>query len=289
MIEGFSDRRAAVNGVEIAYEVGGDGPPLLLLHGFPQTRALWARVAPVLARDFRVICPDLRGYGVSSKPADVAHYSFREMGRDMLDLMAEMGHARFALAGHDRGARTAHRIALDAPERISRLALLDIVPTHRLLTELTTPVATAYYHWFFLAQPAPFPERLIGADPDFFFQTGLTGWGSSTLADFAPDQLAAYRTAWRDPETIRGMCNDYRAALKHDLADDRADRDRRIASPTLIAWGREGAMGRVYDVAETWADYADDITPAPMPGGHFFIDSHPDETAALLGNWFSVS
>lgn len=286
MIAGFEDRRAAVNGVEIAFEIGGSGPPLLLLHGFPQTRALWARVAPVLAGRFTVVCPDLRGYGASSKPEGVEAYAFREMGRDMGALMTELGFDRFAVAGHDRGGRVGHRMALDAPERITRLAVLDIVPTHLILSQLTTPVAKAYYHWFFLAQPAPFPERLIGSDPDFYFETSLTGWGAATLADFDPDQLAAYRAAWRDPETIHAMCDDYRAAIEVDLAHDEADRDRRVTCPTLVAWGKDGAMGRAYDVAATWADYADNITPAPMPGGHFFVDSHPTETAELLAGFF---
>lgn len=286
MIAGFEDRRAAVNGVEIAFEIGGSGPPLLLLHGFPQTRALWARVAPVLAGRFTVVCPDLRGYGASSKPEGVEAYAFREMGRDMGALMTELGFDRFAVAGHDRGGRVGHRMALDAPERITRLAVLDIVPTRLILSQLTTPVAKAYYHWFFLAQPAPFPERLIGSDPDFYFETSLTGWGAATLADFDPDQLAAYRAAWRDPETIHAMCDDYRAAIEVDLAHDEADRDRRVTCPTLVAWGKDGAMGRAYDVAATWADYADNITPAPMPGGHFFVDSHPTETAELLAGFF---
>lgn len=288
MIAGFEARRAGVNGVKIAYEIGGSGPPLLLLHGFPQTRALWAKVAPALAGGFTLVCPDLRGYGASSKPGGVAAYAFREMGRDMLALMEGLGFAAFAVAGHDRGGRVAHRMALDAPARIGRLAVLDIVPTHRLLSELTTPVAKAYYHWFFLAQPAPFPERLIAADPDFFFEACLTGWGAARLEDFAPDQLAAYRAAWRDPDTIAAICNDYRAAIEVDLGHDAADRDRRIACPTLVAWGADGAMGRAYDVAATWADHADRVTPAPMPGGHFFVDTHPGETAALLRGFFAT-
>jgi haloacetate dehalogenase len=287
MIPGFELHRAEVNGVEIAFEAGGDGPPLLLLHGFPQNRALWAQVGPALAHNHRVICPDLRGYGESSKPGPVEAYAFREMGRDMLALMTALGHERFDLAGHDRGGRVGHRMALDAPARVNRLALLDIVATHYLLTHLTPALAKAYYHWFLLAQPAPFPERLIGADPDGFFEAGLTGWGAARLEDFAPAQLAAYRAAWRDPDTIRGMCNDYRAALDIDLETDRADRDQRVSCPTLIAWGAEGAMGRAFDVPATWGDYCSEIIPAPIPGGHFFIDSHPEETAAALTRFFA--
>lgn len=291
MIPGFTTATADLDGVTIAYETGGprnkDAPPLLLLHGYPQTRALWARVAPLLAARFTVICPDLRGYGASSKPEGVAAYSFRQMARDMTALMTRLGHHRFAIAGHDRGGRVTHRLALDAPERLTRAAVLDIVPTHHILTRLTTPVATAYYHWFFLAQPEPFPERLIAADPDYYYESSLMGWGAARLSDFAPDQLAAYRAAWSDPDTRRAMCNDYRAALSHDLADDSADRDARITCPLLVAWGADGAMGRAYDVAESWTDYATDVTPAPMPGGHFFVDSHPEETAARLLDFFS--
>lgn len=286
MIEGFVAGSAEVNGVTIAYEAGGDGPPLLLLHGFPQTRALWASVAPVLAQTHSVVCPDLRGYGASSKPEPVAAYSFREMARDMTALMTHLGYSAFGLAGHDRGARVAHRLSLDAPHRLTRMALLDIVPTHLLLDPLSKEVATAYYHWFFLAQPAPFPEHLIGADPDFYFETSLAGWGKASLDDFAPDQLAAYRAAWRDPEVIHGMCNDYRAAMDLDFELDAQDLGRRVAVPTLVAWGRDGAMGRAYDVPATWADRLNHITPAPMPGGHFFVDTHPAQSAALLAGFF---
>ncbi|MGB1178442.1 MAG: alpha/beta fold hydrolase, partial [Lentibacter algarum] len=186
-------KRFAGSDAEIAYNVEGSGPPLLLLHGFPQTRAMWSTIAPLLAKHFTVVTADLRGYGASSKPDGVSAYSFRAMGGDMLELMAHLGHERFALVGHDRGARTAHRMALDAPARLTKIAFLDIVPTHLLLSELTPQVAKGYYHWFFLAQPAPFPETLISHDPDHYFESCLTGWGSNVLSDFAPDQLSAYR------------------------------------------------------------------------------------------------
>jgi haloacetate dehalogenase len=285
VIEGFSDGIAQVNGVDIAYSWGGAGAPVLLLHGFPQTRALWAQVAPVLAKSRRVICADLRGYGASSKPANVAAYSFREMGRDMVALMAALGHDRFDLVGHDRGGRCAHRMALDAPGRVKSLTVMDIVPTHLLLDELRWPVAKGYYHWFFLAQPEPFPERLIGADPDYFFESCLLGWGAARLGDFDPVQLAAYRAAWRDPETIRGMCNDYRAALEVDFALDAADLVRRVSCPTLVMWGADGAMARAYDVPGTWGRRCSDITARALPGGHFFIDTSPAETAAALSDF----
>lgn len=278
--------KAQVNGQTISYDVQGSGPPLLLLHGFPQTRAMWARVAPVLAESFTVITADLRGYGASSKPEGVAAYSFREMGRDMLELMAHLGHERFALAGHDRGARTAHRMALDAPESLTQIALLDIIPTHLLLNKLTTQVAKAYYHWFFLAQPAPFPETLIGHDPDHYFESCLTGWGSNVLEDFAPDQLAAYRESWRRPETITAMCNDYRAALEYDFICDEADLGRQLPIPALILYGADGPMAKAYDIPATWQPHFANITSQPMAGGHFFPDTAPADTAQALLSFF---
>ncbi len=282
MFENFETGTAQVNGQTIAYVAGGDGPAVLLLHGFPQTHAMWARIAPALTETRRVICADLRGYGASSKPAGAENYSFRHMGADMLALMAHLGHDRFDLVGHDRGARTAHRMALDAPDAIASLTVMDIVPTQEILDNLTTPVARAYYHWFFLAQPAPFPETLIGHDPDAYFQSCLGGWGDAGLSGFASDQLAAYRAAWRDPATIAGMCNDYRAAIDHDVALDRADLSRQVTCPALVLYGADGPMAREYDVPGTWAPRLARMTAQAIPGGHFFPETAPDATIAAL-------
>jgi haloacetate dehalogenase len=282
MISGLSEAVFTHDGVDVAYSAGGEGAPLVLLHGFPQTRMMWARIAPTLAQGRRVICPDLRGYGASSKPARMEDCSFRAMGGDILALMDHLGHDRFDLVGHDRGARTAHRIALDAPDRVASLTMMDIIPTHLLLTQLSHQVAKAYYHWFFLAQPEPFPETLIAADADFYYHSCLLGWGGATLDDFHPDQLAAYRAAWRDPDTIRGMCNDYRAAIAVDLALDEADLHRRVTCPTLVLYGADGAMARAYDVPGTWADRCTDLRAATVPGGHFFPDTAPQETLAAI-------
>jgi haloacetate dehalogenase len=282
MISGLSEAVFTHDGVDVAYSAGGEGAPLVLLHGFPQTRMMWARIAPTLAQGRRVICPDLRGYGASSKPARMEDYSFRAMGGDILALMDHLGHDRFDLVGHDRGARTAHRIALDAPDRVASLTMMDIIPTHLLLTQLSHQVAKAYYHWFFLAQPEPFPETLIAADADFYYHSCLLGWGGATLDDFHPDQLAAYRAAWRDPDTIRGMCNDYRAAIAVDLALDEADLHRRVTCPTLVLYGADGAMARAYDVPGSWADRCTDLRAATVPGGHFFPDTAPQETLAAI-------
>lgn len=282
ILSGFSAHVAEVNGQQIAYARGGSGPAVLLLHGFPQTHAMWHAVAPLLAVHFTVIAPDLRGYGASSKPVDTQNYTFRAMAADQSALMASLGFDTFHLVGHDRGGRTAHRLALDAPDRVTSLSVMDIIPTHLLLDQLSRRVAKAYYHWFFLAQPAPFPEDMIAHDPDRYYASCLLGWGAAELSDFDADALAAYRTAWRDPDTIRGMCEDYRAALAYDFDLDAADLNRRVTCPALVMWGANGAMGQAYDVAATWADRLTDMRGIAVPGGHFFVDQHPEETAKAL-------
>ena len=274
-----------LNDVTIAYDIIGAGPPVLLLHGFPQTRALWARVAPRISDRFTVVTADLRGYGASSKPKatpDLSNYGFRAMAGDMLALMSALGFERFHLVGHDRGARVSHRLALDAPRAVASLTLMDIVPTLHLLEHFGLPVARAYWHWTFLAQPAPVPERMIGYDPDGFFETCLAGWGGAGLSAFDADALAAYRAAWRDPAVVAGMCNDYRAALEVDRAHDTADLGRRVGCPALVLYGAEGVMTRLYDVPATWADRLSDMRAKAIPGGHFFIDEAPQATAGAL-------
>ena len=269
---------------QIAFSLQGDGPPVLLLHGFPQTSAMWAEIAPkVAAAGHTVVTPDLRGYGASHKPLKVSDYSFRAMGADMAGLMAHLGHERYHLVGHDRGARTAHRMALDDSEgHIASLTVMDIVPTHLLLDELSRHVAKAYYHWFFLAQPEPFPETMIGYDPDSYFESCLLGWGAAKIEDFAAAQLDAYRKAWRDPETIRGMCNDYRAALEFDFSLDARDLECKVQVSSLVLWGADGAMGKAYDVPATWQDRLAQFEAKGIPGGHFFPDTAPQETSEAL-------
>jgi len=286
-IPGFTDQALQVNGQEIAFSRGGNGPPLLLLHGFPQTRAMWAAIAPLLAQDHSVVAADLRGYGASSKPRGVQNYSFRDMAADQVALMRALGFGRFHLAGHDRGGRVAHRLALDHVDTVASLTVMDIVPTHLLLNQLEWPVARAYYHWFFLAQPEPFPESMIAADPDAFYESCLLGWGAARLEDFAPAQLAAYRAAWADPETRRAMCDDYRAALHPGFALDAADLDRRVSCPALVLWGADGAMALAYDVAATWSDRLSDMQAHGVPGGHFFPDQSPRDTAAALARFLA--
>ncbi len=255
---------------------------MLLLHGFPQTHAMWHAVAPVLARQFTVVAADLRGYGQSSKPEGTEPYSFRHMAADQLALMASLGFRQFHVVGHDRGGRTAHRLALDAPEALQSLTVMDIVPTHLLLDELSKDVAAAYYHWFFLAQPAPFPETLIGHDPDTYFESCLLGWGAARLADFDPAALDAYRQAWREPDTIRGMCADYRATLQLDFDLDAADLSQQVTAPALVLYGAQGAMAQAYDIPRTWQPRLTQVQARPIQGGHFFIDQNPGATADAL-------
>ena len=289
VIPGFEDGLAEVNGQAIAYSVAGSGPPLLLLHGFPQTRAMWRRIAPQLTDRFTVIAADLRGYGQSSKPEGSASYAFREMAADQVALMAHLGHDRFHLVGHDRGARAAHRLALDPPDAVASLTLMDIVPTHLLVSDLKAPVARAYYHWFFLAQPAPFPETVIGMDPDYYFETCLTGWGGGDIGDFDPEALLEYRQSWRWPDCIHAMCNDYRAALDLDVIHDGIDLGRKVTCPALVLYGSDGAMARLYDVPATWADRLADMRALPVPGGHFFPDLNPADTTRALSGFLDAT
>lgn len=280
--DGFTAGFSEVNGQTIYHQTGGTGAPLLLLHGFPQTHAMWHQVALDLARDYCVTVADLRGYGDSSKPQGTEAYSFRHMAEDQYALMKSLGHAGYHVIGHDRGGRVAHRLALDAPDAVHSLTLMDIVPTHFLLDRLSHQVAAAYYHWFFLAQPFPFPETMIADDPDRYFESCLLGWGAAKLSDFAPMALEAYRRSWRNADTIRGMCADYRAALQIDFDLDAADLDRRIQVPTLIAYGADGAMAQAYDVPDTWRDRLADMQATAIPGGHFFVDQSPERTIAAL-------
>ena len=282
LFSGFESGSAQVNGQEVFYRRAGGGTPLLLLHGFPQTHAMWHAVAPALSDEFDVVVADLRGYGDSSKPNGTEPYSFRHMASDQTALMQHLGQPQFHVVGHDRGGRVAHRMALDAPEAVLSLTVMDIVPTHRLLDDLTRQVAKAYYHWFFLAQPYPFPERMIGNDPDAFFESCLLGWGSAKLEDFAPKALHAYRTAWRESDAIRGMCADYRAALEVDFELDAQDLHRSIQAPALVMYGAEGAMAKAFDVPATWAEHLSKMQSIAVPGGHFFIDQSPRETIAAL-------
>lgn len=285
-LAGFTRSRVAVTGTEIAVAVAGSGPPLLLLHGFPQTMAMWHRVAPMLAEHFTVVCADLRGYGDSGRPAagdDHAGYSKRVMAQDQVQVMSAFGFDRFAVAGHDRGGRVARRMALDHAERVTGLAVLDIVPTATVFATTDQALATAYYHWFFLIQPDGLPERMIGADPRWWLNETLRRWAAPGFA-FDPDALAEYERAFDDPAAIHAQCEDYRAAASIDLVHDAADAGARIDCPLMVLWGERGAMHRIYDVLGTWRDQGTDVRGRGIDAGHFLAEEAPDQTAReLLG------
>ncbi len=284
LLEGFTRSDTTVDGVRIATWTAGSGPPVLLLHGYPQTHVIWHGVAPRLAVDHTVVLTDLRGYGASDKPpagAEHAEYSKRAMAADQVEVMTALGFPRFAVVGHDRGGRVGHRMALDHPSSVSRLAVLDIAPTHYMVTTTDLRMATAYFHWFFLAQPPDLPERLLGADPEAWVRRQLsrTHPGSTPLH---PDAVAAYLDAWREPAAIAASCEDYRAALTIDLAHDEADRDRRVACPLLVVWGEHGFIGARYDAVAVWREYADDVTGVALPTSHFVPEEDPGGTVDAL-------
>lgn len=288
MLSSFEQRKIDTGGATINLRIGGAGPPLLLLHGYPQTHVMWHRIAPALAAEFTVVLSDLRGYGDSSKPPggdDHAAYSKREMARDQVEVMQALGHERFFVAGHDRGARVVHRMALDWPDRVRRAAVLDIAPTLTMYERTDMAFASSYYHWFFLIQPADLPERLIGADPDFYLEKKIGAWSRKTGC-FAADALAEYKRCFRNPATIRATCEDYRAAAGIDLVHDRADSGRRVDCPLLVLWGDRGVVGRTYDVLSVWRERASDVRGRGIDCGHFLAEEAPDETLSELRTFF---
>lgn len=291
LFPGFEQKRVAGAGAEINLRTGGKGPALLLLHGYPQTHAMWHRIAPRLAEDFTVVCPDLRGYGDSAKPATVpdhSSYSFRAMAADMAAVMKNLGHDTFYLAGHDRGGRVSHRLTLDHQERVKKVATLDIVPTLHLYENVNQQVATGYYHWFWLIQPEPFPERMIGADPEFYLRKKTGHWSGAGHA-FDDEAMKEYLRCFSDPATIHASCEDYRAAASIDLVHDRADREanRRITCPMLVLWGSKGLMDKAYDVLGTWRDrVSGPLSGHAVNSGHFLPEEAPEETYQALVKFF---
>jgi haloacetate dehalogenase len=296
--EGFEGGLHAAGDVELFARTGGDPakPPLLLLHGYPQTHAMWHRVARRLAADFSLVIPDLRGYGDSAKPgpaatpeADHALHSKRAMAGDMAALMSGLGHPRFFVAGHDRGARVAHRLALDHADRIERLALIDIVPTLDMYERVDMRAAIGYYHWFFLIQPAPLPERMIGGDPAFYLRWTLGSWGSDGLGHIEPEALAEYERCFCRADAIHATCEDYRAGASIDLEHDRASRsaDEKIACDLYLLWGSRGLVGKRFDPLALWrARAAGRVEGAAMEAGHFIPEELPDDTARRLRDFF---
>ena len=284
MFEGFESVMIDAGGATIRVRHGGSGPPLLLLHGNPQTHAMWHEVAPRLAEDFTVVATDLRGYGDSSKPEttpDHAPYSKRTMARDQVAVMRALGFERFFVCGHDRGGRVAYRMALDHPERVLRLAVLDIVPTWEAFSRADMAFGLGYWHWFFLAQPYDLPERLLAAEPE----KALFRGGSEAIA---PEAMEEYVRCLREPETIHTTCEDYRAAATIDFAHDAEDREagRRIACPLLALWGSRGFLEGHYDVLEVWRGWADDVEARAIDSGHYIPEEAPGETLSEIRAFF---
>jgi len=282
---GFERRRIETSGANINLVTGGSGPPLLLLHGYPQTHLMWRKLGPRLVAEFTVVAPDLRGYGDSSKPPagpENANYAKRALAQDQVETMAALGFERFCVAGHDRGARVAHRLARDHPERVRRLALLDIVPTLYRFETIDQKAATASYHWFFLIQPGGLPERLIGAEPEFFLRSMLRD-----PAVFEPEIFAEYLRCFKNPETIRATCDEYRAGATIDLAHDRVDHGHRLAMPLLVLWGQRSSQGSGYDVLAVWRNHAENVSGRAIDGGHFLAEEAPDATYRALHSFFS--
>ncbi len=280
----FQQARVRTSGAEINLVHGGRGAPLLLLHGYPETHAMWHRIAPGLAERFHVVCPDLRGYGDSSKPADLpdhASYSKRAMARDMVEVMEQLGFDRFAVAGHDRGARVTHRLALDHPDRVAKACVMDIAPTRHMFLTADRHFATGYYHWFFLIQSDGLPERMIGADPEYYLREKLRRW-SAPGARFDEAAVAEYVRCFGDPATIHATCEDYRAAAAIDLEHDEADLDRRVVCPLLVLWGSRGFVHRSYDVLAVWRERAVQVEGRAIDSGHFLPEEAPDEVLAEL-------
>jgi haloacetate dehalogenase len=285
LFPGFRVVDVDAGGVRVHAVAGGSGPPLLLLHGYPQTLAIWHKVAPRLAERFTVVAADLRGYGDSGKPAtDARHepYSKRAMARDPVTLMRALGFERFFLAGHDRGGRVAHRLAADNPGAVLRLAVLDISPTLAMYQQTDMDFARAYWHWFFLIQEAPVPETMIGADPAFYLRHKM-GDGAAGMAPFAPEAWAEYERCFT-AEAIHASCEDYRAAATIDLEHDRADREAgyRLACPLLVLWGERGVVERCFRPLEDWWRVASDVRGRALPAGHYL----PEEVPGLVADEF---
>lgn len=290
MFEGFQQRRIDAGGIEINTLVGGAGPPLLLLHGYPQSHIMWRKVAPKLADHFTVVATDLRGYGDSGKPAgDEAHenYSKRRMAQDQVNVMAALGFDSFQVAGHDRGGRVTHRMCLDHADRVRCACVMDIVPTHTIFTNLGKDVAYGYYHWLFLSQPYDLPERMIGSDPQYYLDLKLGHW-SASMGGFEPEAMAEYHRCFSDPATIHASCEDYRAAITIDLDHDEADFDNRIDCPLLVLWGGRALMHKCYDVLDTWKTKANDLRGRALDCGHYLPEEAPEETLREMLGFFEA-
>ncbi len=288
MFDDFTEHEVPTGRGTVFAQVGGSGSPLLLLHGYPQTHLMWHAAAPLLAERHTLVVADLPGYGASFRPdptPDHAAHSKRALAVDLVEAMAGLGHERFAVAGHDRGGRVAYRMALDHPDRVTAAAVLDVVPTGEVWARADAAMALGYWHWAFLAQPAPLPERLIGADPDAFFDLHVRALGLGRAPDrYAADLMATYRSLLDDPGTVQAICEDYRAGAGVDREHDDGDRGRRrIECPLLALWSAPGALPRFYgDVLDVWRPWAPRVTGQGVGGSHFLVEDRPEQVAELL-------
>ena len=283
----YTARRIAVSGARIHALVRENHarPVLLLLHGYPQTHVIWHKLAPLLAADFCLVIPDLRGYGDSEKPPSLPgaeNQSKREMAQDMVELMQALGHEKFHIAGHDRGARVAHRLCLDHPQVVQSVCLMDIAPTLTTYMLTNRALATTYFHWFFLIQPWPLPERLIGADPQYWLRSCLSRWSRGNAEAFSAEAIAEYIRCFSDPEAVRASCDDYRASAGIDLLHDEADAQLRVTCPMLVLWGARGFVGTNYDLLALWREKASDVHGAALPCAHFLPEELPSTVAQEL-------
>lgn len=284
----FKKEKIRVNGVEINTVHGGKGDPLLLMHGYPQTHFMWHKTAPKLSEHFYVVCPDLRGYGDSSKPKgkpDHSNYSKRVMGQDMIEVMDKLGFRSFNAAGHDRGGRVLHRMCLDFPRNVKKACVMDIAPTHHMFKTTDKDFATGYYHWFFLIQSDGLPEIMIGANPEYYLKEKLKRWsGPNTIFDH--DAVKEYVRCFSDPNAIHGSCEDYRAAASIDLNHDEEDMHRKITCSLLVLWGERGFINKTYDVISTWEKRAENLRGKALDCGHFLPEEKPEEIYNELKDFY---
>lgn len=293
LFPGFEKRTITTKeGITINFRIGGKGEPLLLLHGYPQTHVCWHKMAPYLSRSYTLILPDLRGYGDSSKPhgkIDHSTYSKKEMAKDLFELMEFLEYRQYSILAHDRGARVAHRMALDQPEQIKKLVLMDMLPTLLLFRHVNRAIAEGYYHWFFLIQPDNLPENMIGANPSYFIQEKLKRWSGKGLASYDPAALKEYLRCSCKPEAIHAACEDYRAAATIDLVHDQADIHKKITSPLLVLWSKTGLMETEFDVIKEWKEWALNVSGKAVENGkHFIPEEATQEILPIIIPWLQT-
>lgn len=290
MFQGFVEERITGDGATLFLRRGGrDGAtPIVLLHGYPQTSAMWHGVAPILARSYQVVCPDLRGYGRSDKPkTDPSHepYSKRAMAKDIVAVMQRLGHEQFLVGAHDRGARVAHRLGLDHPERVGAMVLLDVAPTREMYAKTSAGFAQAYWHWFFLTQPQPLPENMIGADPEGFWKLKCFNQARGENP-FSDDALAEYLAAFAMPDVIHASCEDYRAAAGVDIDHDNEDQQRKLAMPVLALWAKRGVIETYFDALELWRQRAEHVQGEAIDATHYMAEEIPEQIATRMTDFF---